>query len=748
MEEITSIKALTKEEEYLTPAEQWRRYMDLKKSKLLHQINAYDIKKHISGIFEGISIYVNGYTDPPASELRRLIQIHGGEFHIYYEYGTTTYTVATHVATGKINKLRKNEKIIHPKWIVDSIEAGERLPEEAYLIYKNTDHSGARSKFVERDEVTLNAATDPNFINNFYGRSRLHLISTLAQEMRQYVSELRNGSNPQFISRQRLLHLVCECFESPPEETICHVDLDCFFVSVALRTRPDLIGKPVAITHSRGLDASAGMSEVASCSYEARAYGVRNGCYVRQAKSVCPDLICLPYQFEDYRAISKLIYEVISRYTLDIRAVSCDEMYVDLNSLCSEMRIMDVMGVVSIIREEIHAETQCNASVGVGPSMLIARLSTRHAKPNGQFVVKCAEVENFMRKERISNLPGTGYNIRAKLNQTFGEMELCEELQTLQVSELQQLLGTKTGLQIYNLCRGVDKERDIVEKSVRKSISCNVNYGIRFNKENEMLDFLKTMAIELEKKLRNAHMAFSTVTLKVMIRAADAPMEPEKFLGHGVCDTVTRSAPLLKSATSADIIFKEAKKLMSSINPVVSDLRGVGIQLTRLSELQGKAQSHRVGHTLVDFFAVRTKGTRSLGQKAKHLSEEDDPILKKVLKESLREETNRKTRLLVYGDRRSLKPCYHNYIDDIDVKREMCRVLENFPAPTKEETQLLTSYFYHLAEYGNWSEVCSQLRFFERKAMRCSHLWLLVVAAIRSLLNELCLRINHCYIAF
>lgn len=49
--------------------------------------------------------------------------------------------------------------------------------------------------------------------------------------------------------------------------------------------------------------------------------------------------------------------------------------------------------------------------------MLIARLSTRHAKPNGQFVVKCAEVENFMRKERISNLPGIGYNIRAKLNQ-------------------------------------------------------------------------------------------------------------------------------------------------------------------------------------------------------------------------------------------------------------------------------------------------------------------------------------------
>lgn len=62
--------------------------------------------------------------DPPAAELRRLIHLHGGEFHIYYKYGTTTYTVATHLATGKAKKLRKEEKIIHPRWLTD------RLPDK------------------------------------------------------------------------------------------------------------------------------------------------------------------------------------------------------------------------------------------------------------------------------------------------------------------------------------------------------------------------------------------------------------------------------------------------------------------------------------------------------------------------------------------------------------------------------------------------------------------------------------------
>ncbi|VDN36397.1 unnamed protein product, partial [Gongylonema pulchrum] len=379
--------------------------MQTKKAKLQQQVNVLNKQDAISSIFQGISVFVNGYTDPPAAELRRLVQLHGGEFHIYYKHGTTTYTVATHLAAGKAKKLRKEEKIIHPKWIIDSIKAGTRLREDDYLLYKNAEFQAAVAERFgvnnsANSNVARNAANDPNFVSNFYERSRLHLISTLAQEMKRYVAELRENPAEEFPSRVKLLHLADENFEDAPKETICHVDLDCFFVSVALRSRPELIGKPVAITHSKGTE-GAGMSEIASCSYEARAQGVRNGCFIKDAKKTCPDLICLPYQFDDYRQVSKQIYSIISGYTLDIRAVSCDEMYVDLETLCKEMCITGVMEIVSVIRAEILEKTGCNASVGIGNSMLIARVATRHAKPNGQFLIAVGDIEEFIKKEKI-----------------------------------------------------------------------------------------------------------------------------------------------------------------------------------------------------------------------------------------------------------------------------------------------------------------------------------------------------------
>uniref|UniRef100_A0A158R405 DNA repair protein REV1 n=1 Tax=Syphacia muris TaxID=451379 RepID=A0A158R405_9BILA len=475
-----------KNNEWEKVADQWKTYMAAKKSKLMHQINGTSGEGNVSNIFKGVSIFVNGYTDPPASELRRIIQLHGGEYHVYYEYGLTTYTVATHIAKGKLSKLRKDEKIVHPQYIIDCVKANKRLSDEDYLLCKDNALPNKISK--KCFESSRNAGNDPNFISNFYGRSRLHLISTLAQEMKQFVQELRQSPPEVFHSRHLLLPLSKSDFIKVPKETICHIDLDCFFVSVALRSCPDLVGKPVAVTHSRGTNYGAGLSDIASCSYEARAAGVKNGMSVREAKKLCPNIICVPYQFEDYRTTSTAVYEIISRYTVDIRAVSCDEVYVDLSSLCKDTNVDDIMGIVSIIREEIHRETGCIASVGIGSNMLIARLATRHAKPNGQFLVKDEEISSFIKKEKVSSLPGIGYSTRAK---AVGTVDTCEELQNIPVERLQTLFGAKTGLQIYNLSRGIDKDRDLLEISSRKSVSCDVNYGILpSDKEmNELADY-------------------------------------------------------------------------------------------------------------------------------------------------------------------------------------------------------------------------------------------------------------------
>ncbi|KAM3724200.1 DNA repair protein [Dirofilaria immitis] len=551
--------------------------------------------------------------------------------------------------------------------------------------------------------------------------------------MKYYVNELRENQTDNFPSRIYLQHLVDESFTDSPKETICHIDLDCFFVSVALRTRPELIGKPVAITHSRGIE-GAGMSEIASCSYEARAQGVRNGCLIKNARETCPELICLPYQFDDYRHISREIYSILSGYTLNIRAVSCDEMYVDLESLCKEMHITSVMEIISIIRSEILTKTGCNASVGIGNTMLAARIATRHAKPNGQFMIKVNNIDEVIKKEKISSLPGIGHNICAKLRNEFGEMNLCEDLQKVPISRLRNLLGEKIGTQIYNMCRGMDKERNFLEKVTRKSISCDINYGIRFTKEDEVMDFLGKICSELEKKLHMARMTASTITLKLLIRAHDAPVITEKYLGCGKCDAVTRTAHVPCATANKAVLHVEAKKLMKAINPAICDLRGIAMQLTHLKEIPTVSNNEQSSNrnTLTQFFAVRSRGQQHVAEKNKPKNEDDIALelaLKKSIKESTRNLRHRKE---------TIHPDYRNYFEDEDVKAEFLRILEQCEYPTVEVVTEMATYFGLLLKNGDLSDVLSQLRFLQREIMNFSLEWIIVVCALKVALNRLC----------
>src|SRR5947209_13524439 len=87
---------------------------------------------------------------------------------------------------------------------------------------------------------------------------------------------------------------------------ILHVDFDCFFATVSARSRPDLIGKPVAVSHSGGPS-----SEIASCNYAAREYGIKNGMWMKQATALCSTLTILPYDFPAYEDASKAFYATL-----------------------------------------------------------------------------------------------------------------------------------------------------------------------------------------------------------------------------------------------------------------------------------------------------------------------------------------------------------------------------------------------------------------------------------------------------
>ncbi|XP_075541045.1 rev1 DNA directed polymerase [Dermacentor variabilis] len=640
-----------------TGFEEFGGYMNAKIQKLENQFlnsaqNEIDSSREdqSSPIFKGISVFVNGYTNPTAEEIRRIMMLHGGTYQHYYKRKPNCYMIATNLPPAKLIDLR--DYVVKPNWISDSVHAGKLLPVQDYLLYTPDLKNGQQKLSVVRcekpstsaaspqnstsqnndqdswlssenshdedehtechaensvhqeskkDSIEPRKAGDPGFLEQFYGRSRLHHISTASIKLRDYVAQKRAVSSGAFDGIEEL-----KCYlaskssrEQVPvgeDKVIMHIDMDCFFVSVGLRTRPHLKGKPVAVCHGKTSLASmscatlnsqtersdlVSCSEVASCSYEARKAGVKSRMYLGQARKLCPGLVAIPYEFESYDEVSRLLYDVVASFTLDIEAISCDEMFADVTNVLQQASCSP-NEFAEFLRKKINEKTLCTASVGLGPNMLAARVANRFAKPNGHHFVDSSSLLTFFENVNVKDLPGVGYRLQAQLSEMG--VETCKQLQALPLETLKAKFGVKTSSLLYNYARGIDN-RGLQFDKMRKSVSAEVNYGIRFKEPTDMIKFIGQLSTEVERRLMEAGVQGRTITLKVKVRQKDAPLNPAKYMGHGLCDNLAKSSHLLSATASKAIISKECYSLAMQMHLVASDIRGVGIQVGRLEPL-------------------------------------------------------------------------------------------------------------------------------------------------------------------
>ncbi|KAK9810528.1 hypothetical protein WJX72_012236 [[Myrmecia] bisecta] len=420
------------------------------------------------------------------------------------------------------------------------------------------------------------SADDPNFMETFFKSSRLHFIGTWKARIEALHATMAvSAPVPQQAmpsvhaeSGQRSLFMGSTASRAA-ERSIIHLDMDCFFASVAALGNPAFEGKPLAVCHS---SSAQGTGEVSSANYEARKYGLKAGMFIAEAKRRCPALIVMPYEFDKYEAVSEAVYKILLKYTACVQPISCDEAFLDVTGLG------DPEQVAASMRADIQASTGCTASAGIGPNMLVARMATKRGKPNGQFRIPSSAAGDYLNDMEVSDLPGVGWSMARKL-ESIGIAHVRDVKQRSK-AVLQRELGTKSGSMLWNFAHGRD-DRPVDPPKARKSVGAEVNWGIRFGSDADSDKFLDELAGEVAARMAAAGVRGRSITLKLKRRKAGAP-EPIKFMGHGVCDNLSRSVTLSRFTSAAADLAAEGKAMLRALRVPAQQIRGVGLAVTKL----------------------------------------------------------------------------------------------------------------------------------------------------------------------
>ena len=362
-------------------------------------------------------------------------------------------------------------------------------------------NSSLASKMPSSRPMTRTVGTDPDFLTSYFQNSRLSFIGSFQQRVTQKQQQRGANSSSSPTSRRRRPKKESERF-------VFHVDLDCFFAAVVLRKYPEYRSQPVAIGHgwktdSRGRPIPVGggnslandggsnsqggkksFSELSTCNYNARKYGVRKGMFLHQARQLCPNLIVLPYDYDGFEEVSSLVSDVLHQHAEKFDGVfeqiSCDEAYIEMY-LSKDDLTKDgnngelstfVKNVAESIRADIFAATECTASVGVGANKFIAKLATDKAKPDGSFVVE--DCYQLLHGLKLRDLPGIGWKLDRKLQ--ANQLETVQDVLNLgeEAKEtLCSLLGAGNGQKLMNYIDGKDDRP--VEPAKRKTIGAEVS---------------------------------------------------------------------------------------------------------------------------------------------------------------------------------------------------------------------------------------------------------------------------------
>jgi len=343
-----------------------------------------------------------------------------------------------------------------------------------------------------------------------------------------------------------------------PVRKIIHIDMDAFYASVEQRDNPALRNRPVVVggdPHGRGV--------VATCSYEARRFGVHSAMSCSRAYRLCPEAVFIRPRFPVYRGISQQIRAIFLSYTSLVEPLSLDEAYLDVT--VNEAGISSATWIAQEIRRKIKAATGLTASAGVSYNKFLAKTASDVNKPDGLTVILPEQAEEFIASLPIRRIHGVG-RVTEERMQRLG-IHYGKDLLQCSLDDLVHYFG-KAGHYFYHIARGVDG-RPVVPDRVRKSVGKETTLSEDIADFNMLTTVLGDLSERLAALLAEKECRGQTLTLKV--KYADF-------------QSVTRSISREKAFENAPDLLSAGTELLHKTEAGQRAVRLLGLTV---SQLQG-----------------------------------------------------------------------------------------------------------------------------------------------------------------
>lgn len=334
---------------------------------------------------------------------------------------------------------------------------------------------------------------------------------------------------------------------------VMHVDMDAFYASVEVLDQPAWQGKPVIV----GGHSARGV--VATCSYEARAFGIHSAMPLFEAKRLCPHGIFTKPRPHRYAEMSHRIMEIFREASPLVEPLSIDEAFVELTG-------MEGLGgaetIARGVQDRIWKELHLSASVGLAPNKFLAKLASDMQKPHGFVMIRSEEAAALLAPLPVTKIFGIGHSAAEKLRQLG--LETIGQLAVAEARVLEKALGSNA-LRVKNLALGLD-DRPVVSEETAKSIGKENTFEADYTEAEACREEILDLSGQVGWRLRREGFAGHTVTLKV------------KFADF---HTVTRSITSDRPVVWDEEIFRLAAGLLKKVN-VKPGVRLLGVSVSGL----------------------------------------------------------------------------------------------------------------------------------------------------------------------